>query len=64
MVGLGDFRSGVAVRWGGKKTGSGGSRRGRGKGMLKMGHCEKNTSGAIINLPLLKPHNEMVQWNH
>ena len=26
-MGLGDFRSGVAVRWGGKKRGSGGTRR-------------------------------------
>ena len=47
------------------EKGSGyGRGRGKRKGMLKMGHCEKNTLGAIIKLPLPKPHNEMVQWNH
>ena len=88
MVGLGDLRrGGVAVGRGGRRRGSGrtrrfkergssgtGRRRGVGIGVRQEegekskwdggGHCEKNTSGAIINLPLLKPHNEMVQWNH
>ena len=51
----GEERRGRKSKW---------DRGGRSKGMLKIGHCEKNTSGAIIHLPLLKPHNEMVQWNH
>ena len=42
----------------------GGGGGGKGKGIMKMGLCEKNTLGATIDLPLLKPHNEVVQWNH